>query len=149
MKAGAKMRNILFIFLSTILLFSCTNVNVPNNNSKVTLENTTWKLVDISGDKIPAKTPNSGRFGDFTLELGTDRLHGISGINTFNGSYTVTGNKIETKGIMSTLMAGPENLMKLEGRYIKALNSMKSYRITNNKLVITADTDTLNFEKVE
>ncbi len=52
MKAGAKMRNILFIFLSTILLFSCTNVNVPNNNSKVTLENTTWKLGSLSFTKL-------------------------------------------------------------------------------------------------
>ena len=38
--------------------------------------------------------------------------------------------------------------MKLEGRYLKALNDIKSYKIINNTLKIESDTDTLTFQKV-
>lgn len=144
------MKKLLFLFISTILLFSCSNVTATDNskNNLSAIENTSWRLIDISGEKIPPK-PENQRFGDFTLNIGTDLINGSSGINNFFGSYTVANGVITTKGIAGTLMAGPENLMKLESRYIQALNNIKSYKVTNNTLKIESDTDTLTFQKIK
>ena len=144
------MKKLLFLFISTILLFSCSNVTATDNskNNLSAIENTSWRLIDISGEKIPPK-PENQRFGDFTLNIGTDSINGSSGINNFFGSYTVANGVITTKGIAGTLMAGPENLMKLESRYIQALNNIKSYKVTNNTLKIESDTDTLTFQKIK
>ena len=142
------MKRLLFLFISTLLLFSCSNVSTTETKNNISsLENTSWRLTDISGDKIPPKSDNE-RFGDFTLNIGTDSISGSSGINSFFGSYTVNNGKITAKGIAGTLMAGPEELMKLEGRYLYVLNNIKSYKITNNTLKIESDTDTLTFQKV-
>ena len=143
------MKRLLFLFISVLLLFSCSSTTSTNNskNNTASLENTSWRLTDISGEKIPPKSDNQ-RFGDFTLNIGTDSINGSSGINSFFGSYTINNGKITTKGIAGTLMAGPDNLMKLEGRYLKALNNIKSYKIINNTLKIESDTDTLTFQKV-
>ena len=142
------MKRLLFLFISVLLLFSCSSTTSTNNskNNTASLENTSWRLTDISGEKIPPKSDNQ-RFGDFTLNIGTDSINGSSGINSFFGSYTINNGKITTKGIAGTLMAGPDNLMKLEGRYLKALNNIKSYKIINNTLKIESDTDTLTFQK--
>ena len=147
-KAGQQMKRLLFLFISVLLVFSCSSTSTTDNskNNISSLENTSWKLVDISGEKIPPK-PDNQRFGDFTLNIGTDSINGSSGINSFFGSYTVNNGKITTKGIAGTLMAGPEELMKLEGRYLHALNNIKSYKIINNTLKIESDTDTLTFQK--
>ena len=143
------MKRLLFLFISVLLLFSCSSIyNTGNSKNNVSsLENTSWKLTDISGEKIPTK-PDNVRFGNSTVNIGTDSINGSSGINSFFGSYTVNNGKITTKGIAGTLMAGPEELMKLEGRYLKALNDIKSYKIINNTLKIESDTDTLTFQKV-
>ena len=147
-KAGQKMKKLLFLFISVLLVFSCSSVSGTSTTKTnvPTLENTSWILTDISGEKIPPK-PDNQRFGEFTLNIGTDSLNGSSGINSFFGSYTLTNGKITTKGIAGTLMAGPENLMKLEGRYLQVLNNIKSYKIINNTLKIESDTDTLTFQK--
>ena len=141
------MKRLLFLFISVLLVFSCSSTANNSKNNISSLENTSWKLVDISGEKIPPK-PDNQRFGEFTLNIGADSINGSSGINSFFGSYTVNNGKITTKGIAGTLMAGPEELMKLEGRYLKALNDIKSYKIINNTLKIESDTDTLTFQKV-
>jgi heat shock protein HslJ len=144
------MKRLIFLCISLLLLFSCNSVSTAGNskNDASVLENTSWRLTDISGEKIPPK-PENERFGNFTLNIGTDSINGYSGINSFFGSYTVTNGVITTKGIAGTLMAGPENLMKLEGRYIKALNNIKSYKIINDTLKIESDTDTLTFQKIK
>lgn len=143
------MKKILFLFVSVFLVFSCSNIYTKNDSAnKTTLENTSWKLIKISEDKIPPKTDNE-RFGEFTLNFDTDNLYGNSGINTFGGGYTLENGVLAAKHIIGTLMAGPENLMKLENRYLKVLNNIKSYKINNNTLTIKSDTDTLTFQKVK
>ena len=72
-KAGQQMKRLLFLFISVLLVFSCSSTSTTDNskNNISSLENTSWKLVDISGEKIPPK-PDNQRFGDFTLNIGTD-----------------------------------------------------------------------------
>ena len=96
----------------------------------VSLDGTTWLLTDyISPDgqsyTVPAAvTPQ--------LAFAGGNLTGNAGCNTFNASYTVSGDTIEIGPIMSTKMACEEPMATVEAAYLAALDSV-------NKVAILAD----------
>jgi len=95
---------------------------------KVTsLENTAWQLTSLGDAQPLAEKP-------ITLEFGEkNRLSGSSGCNRYMGSFSTKGNEFSVKSPLgSTMMACPEDLMKQEQQFLKALSAGTSYRINAN-----------------
>ena len=55
-------------------------------------------------------------------------LTGNAGCNTFNSTYTITGDAIEIGPIMSTKMACEEPMSTVEGAYLAALDAVEQGR---------------------
>ena len=93
----------------------------------LSLDGTTWLLTDyISPDgqsyTVPAAvTPQ--------LSFAGGQLTGNAGCNTFNATYTVTGDAIEIGPIASTKMACAEPMATVEAAYLAALDSVNKVAI--------------------
>jgi heat shock protein HslJ len=108
-----------------------------------TLAGTHWKLVSF-GAAAPV-VPGSS----VTLDFGTDsQAGGTAGCNSYGGAYSVSGNSLSFKQLISTMMAcADNNLMQQEQRYLKGLNGANQYTLAGDGLTISdaAGTSTLNF----
>lgn len=78
-------------------------------------------------------------------ENGTD-FHGQA-VNNYFGSYQAKDGKIKFSLVGSTMMAAPEPMMEAETAYFQFLDKAESYRINDNKLMISTPEKTITFEK--
>jgi heat shock protein HslJ len=104
----------------------------------LSLDGTSWRLSDyVSPDgqvvTVPAAvTP--------LLAFEGGQLTGNAGCNTFNATYTVTGDTIEIGPIMSTKMACEEPMATVEAAYLAALEAVnKVGMLDNGKLQLWDD----------
>ncbi len=134
------------LFLA-ILLVACSGSANPNSHSsEAALADTTWKLFSIDKRK-PIEAPN-----EITLTFSEGQVHGNSGCNSFGGSYSVNGDKIQFSQLASTMMAcmQPEGIMEQEQVILQYLNQAKIYRIEDGRLVIeVSGQETLTYEPVK
>lgn len=126
------MKKIILLALLMIGLIGCTSLSTTNENI---LDGKEYVLINNQEDvKI-------------TIGFAEDNFFGFSGINNYFGRYEVSGNNIKFLTVGSTLMAGPENLSKLERIYIKKLENTKTYKIEKNNLIlITSDNESMKFK---
>jgi heat shock protein HslJ len=87
-----------------------------------------WLLVEIDGEKVDPEAPRQVDFEE-------GRVSGRVGVNRFTGPYTLGGETIEFGPAAVTRMAGPPELMKLEDRFLAALEGEHPVRI-ETRLVI-------------
>ena len=104
----------------------------------LSLDGTTWLLTDYISPEgqsytVPAAvTPQ--------LSFAGGQLSGNAGCNTFNASYTVTGDAIEVGPITSTKMACEEPMATVEAAYLAALDSVnKIAMLDDGKLQLWDD----------
>jgi len=62
------------------------------------------------------------------------QVSGNSGCNTYNGGYSVDGNKIAIGPLMSTRMACDEALMTQEAQFLAALDGAETWSVQGDKL---------------
>jgi len=85
----------------------------------------------------------------FTITFDENNLSGRAH-NNYNANYEIEGNNIKISPVATTLMAGPEELMKRENLYLKDLTGAKTISLDENKLTITTEEDKqLTFTEVE
>jgi heat shock protein HslJ len=100
------------------------------------LEGVRWVLRSYDSSGVTKQAP-AGVLIDALFEGG--KVGGFSGVNTFQGSYKLSGSSLSIGKLASTLMAGPQELMDAEQAYLAALQQTRSY---------TADTGSLTmFDK--
>ena len=117
------------------------DTNVPP--SIAALAGTDWLLKDVCGQPVPATSRAS-------LSIGKDgSLSGNAGVNRFNGRTRGRDGELQAGPFMSTKMAGPPELMTLEGRYLKALGAATAFAATGDTLRVTVkgEAQPLEFEK--
>lgn len=103
-----------------------TETNVPA--SVKALAWTEWTLKEIGGAPVPANSRAS-------LSIGADgTLSGNAGVNRFNGRARGTDDKFQAGPFMSTKMAGPPELMALEGQFLKALEATTRFVVEGDTL---------------
>jgi uncharacterized lipoprotein YbaY/heat shock protein HslJ len=90
----------------------------------------TWLAVGIGGVGV---APGSQPTVTFTPE---GRFQGTGGINRFNGSYRVEGDVIEFGPVMSTRMAGPNDVMRQENLFLAVLAGDRRYVLADGLLTI-------------
>ena len=110
------------------------------------LHNTDWRLINMAGKNMKLQMKNEEQI---TLSFTENEINGNAGINNYFGSYKISNENISIQGIGATEMAGPDNLMRIEGEYLALLENVKKIKLINQKtLVLTTDKGkTLTFEK--
>ena len=110
------------------------------------LHNTDWRLINMAGKNMKLQMKNEEQI---TLSFTENEINGNAGINNYFGTYKISSDNISIQGIGATEMAGPDNLMRIEGEYLALLENVKKIKLINQKtLVLTTDKGkTLTFEK--
>jgi heat shock protein HslJ len=127
---------------------SCSNVEIATNLDNGILGN--WVLKSkFLGDAIDTPCGYAVKNSkEITIEIKKEKnnsyaISGQSVVNTYFGSFRIesTDDKlgihfIKIGPISSTLMAGPEELMKCEMGYLDMLNSVKELKIEKDRLLL-------------
>lgn len=101
------------------------------------LEGTYWKLIDIGG--TPAVELDGFREAFLQFDAKRKFINGMGGVNGVGGEYEYTGQRsLRIKPGPSTMMAGPEPLMKQEMALRDALGQTDSFRVTGKMLELLA-----------
>ena len=92
------------------------------------LAGTSWEVIGYNNGKQAVTSVLAGT--TLTAEFGKDgNLSGNSGCNTYNGTYTVTGDQIKIGPLATTRMACPQEIMDQETQYLAALQTAATYRV--------------------
>ncbi len=76
---------------------------------------------------------------EITAVFGHDgRVSGSGGVNRYHGGYKVSGADLDIGPLATTLMAGPEDLMQQEMRYLQLLERATCWRIEGSRLTLLA-----------
>ena len=95
-----------------------------------------WNVTKIGGEAVECVAGKP--FLSFDAEQ--SRIHGNTGVNIINGSYSLDGKKVAFDGLTTTMMAGPEQDMQVERKYLSAINSAVSAKVAGkNKIVLLDD----------
>ena len=113
-----------------------------------------------SAEETPVQNPELLKGGEFVatqngvdiklnFDAETTRAYGKV-VNNYNGSYEAAGNKIKFGPMMSTMMYGPENAMKVESEYFKFMGTVETYELAGSTLKIKDnDGKEIVFKKLE
>ncbi len=116
------------------LLSGCGKAD--NSPNAPTMVEGSWKLVTLNGAAADATVPS-------TLTMNTGKANGNAGVNQFNGSYDAPSDGVLTFGALATtMMAGPDNAMKQEQAFLKALADTKKFTTQDGGLVLMDSSDT-------
>ncbi|HAS79958.1 MAG TPA: hypothetical protein DCR90_03510 [Fusobacteriaceae bacterium] len=138
------MKKLLLILAVSGFIISCSvsepvekkldliNIEVVQNR----LTKTNWKLskylLDGKLEKVSIDSKADLRFED-------EKIYGDGGVNRYFGSYRIDNNNISIEKIGTTLMMGPEDIMKQEHLFIKLLQEVRSYKIVGKELKLLDD----------
>lgn len=128
------MKKLLSLMLGTIFMAAAC--------SKTTPETFTGKEYKLTGTELGV---------EITLGFAADkpRYFGKSAVNRYFGNYTLDGGNLVFGPAGSTMMAGPKEMMEAEQKYLRALGTVKSYKLDGKKLTIeTTEGQTLVFDEI-
>lgn len=107
-----------------------------------------WSLVSIG---IPGSETPIVEGSSVTLEFNeNNQLGGTAGCNSYGAQYTLQGNSLTVKEVVSTLMACADDLvMQQETQFLTSLQSATSIAFSGDNLTIFYDNgqSQLNFAK--
>ena len=147
--------NIILLALTTLTLLGCqSSKNSTQSTDSVAEQHACipaafdstaiWTLTTLNGEPVPTDTP-------CTLSLNSEQgeIQGHCFINTFFGSFKATPcGKMRLDNMGMTMMAGPDDLMRLETAFLQALNSVNRYRVEEQTLMfLNGDTIILTFKQ--
>ena len=127
---------VLKLAIMLIVITMMASCAAPARNDEAFV-GTQWKLTSIGSSSVSSKRAP-------TIEFTVEGVRGSAGCNSFQGSYSTSGQSIEFSELTMTLMACPddEGVMDLEQRYFAALQQARSYEITSDQLSIATNEGT-------
>ena len=97
-----------------------------------------WTVNEVNGETLPALLEGQeAPFLSFDPEEG--RLHGNTGVNIINSTYSIDGNKLELGPAMSTMMAGPQEWMETEREILDALGTARTVKAASSGAIELRD----------
>lgn len=147
---------IMSILNSDDILFSISNntLTIKSINGTLTytknnpLLNTSWSLNGISGKNIENQHGNFTRNSP-TLEISNKLMFGFSGVNYYRAPYEISGDTISTSMMISTQMAPlSDELADIESSFLRILQSVQNYEISEDNLLLKAGDEFLSFSKI-
>ncbi len=112
---------IALLFAVTWLYGGC--MSPGSNQSLDRLIGIEWLALDIDGTPVKNKTESTINFEDAT------RVTGSGGCNRFFGAVKLSGETLLVEPLGTTRMACPDTIMNQEHRFLKALESVRRYRV--------------------
>ncbi len=91
------------------------------------------------------KMINAPENAEITIRFDNGQFSGLAAVNRYFGSYTDKDGKIKFSPAGSTMMAGPENLMKVEAQYLNNLEQIETYQLKGNDLILNGKGISLHF----
>lgn len=116
----------------TILMISAMALTACSR--KIDL-NGEWKITSVGTESI--QTGEAAPTLSFNTETG--RIHGYTGVNVVNGEYEYAGRKLTLSGLGVTMMAGPEEDMKLERSILDAFAKISSVKQSEERELLLLD----------
>jgi putative lipoprotein len=109
------------------------------------LLNTRWKILSLAGE--PITVADGEREPHVILRSADDRdsWSATVGCNQMSGALTLSGDRIEFKSGIATLMGCPPPLDELERRLVRSLTASTHWRIEGNRLELRDDAGTQTF----
>jgi heat shock protein HslJ len=109
-----------------LALAACTTTNTPN----VTLNDTSWLLVNLNSQSVLSDTP-------VTIDFENGTISGTDGCNRYTTTYTLNGGKLSVdKNMVGTMAACPEPIMQQASAYTTALTQAATYKIDGQQLTL-------------
>lgn len=93
-----------------------------------------WRLKELNGEPIKQRDGAGAEPPDLKFDLEKKTVSGSTGINRLAGGYKLDANKLKFGNLAMTKMAGPEELMKQETEFVNALESVDSWKRTDDRL---------------
>jgi heat shock protein HslJ len=103
----------------------------------VTLAYTEWALVELEGESV--EVPSDQIRPAIVLDLEESRVTGSGGVNRLTGPFALTGGKLRFGRLATTRMAGPEEAMRREERFLAALDRVTSYELDGRTLTLLTE----------
>lgn len=92
-----------------------------------------WVVESIDGQAVSGVEELP--FLEFNVEEG--RVHGNTGVNLINSTFVQDGKALKFGMGATTMMAGPEEAMKVEQSFLKAFESVVSGKTNDGKLELS------------
>jgi heat shock protein HslJ len=93
-----------------------------------------WRLIELNGKPIEQRDGAGAEPPELKFDAEKKTVSGSTGINRLAGGYKLDENKLKIGNLAMTKMAGPEELMKQETEFVKALESVDSWKRTGDRL---------------
>ena len=122
-----------FALLALLALPACATFSYQQD--EVLLENTTWRIVEVSGMGAATRSGDLDLRPHFVIESGDGEIHGAGGCNRFSGAYQATGTEISFGPFVTTrsICPNPER-QAIEDEILRVLGAATSYRIQGSTL---------------
>ena len=99
----------------------------------ISLGERTWTVVELEGEPVEGEgTP------ELVFDLEESRVAGSAGVNRLMGTFVLAEDELRFGPLATTLMAGPEDAMRRERRFLEALERVTSYRLEGRSLALLA-----------
>ncbi len=115
----------------TVFLLSCISLSAKTKKKIINLNGTSWELSQIIKRGKEQEFPQNA---NITINFADNKINGNSGVNSYFGGYKIKNNSILTANAATTLMAGPEELMKIEQRFLEILQNSPRITYSNTAL---------------
>lgn len=104
----------------TAILFIVMAVSAVSCGSKADI-NGEWKITSVGSEAVEAGEAAPS----LTFDIKTGRVNGYTGVNIVNGNFEQDGRRLQIGGLGVTMMAGPEEDMKLERAILDTFDTVR------------------------
>lgn len=109
---------------------SSMNLLLTRASAPATVIDKNWQLFELNGTRVVT----SGRAPSILLDKDGKTFFGFGGVNRFGGEYSYSAPAIQLDPGAMTLMAGPQDQMDLETRYLQALMTVNRAALMEGEL---------------
>jgi heat shock protein HslJ len=100
------------------------------DRSDIELDGTRWRATVVAGMPSEAHVQS-------TIEFDDGHVFGRGGVNTFRGGCELVGDQLTFGPLATTLMAGPEEAMDQEYRWLQSLGGPVTVAFDGGELTLT------------
>lgn len=97
-----------------------------------------WTVNEVNGETLPVLLEGQ-KVPFLSFDPAEGKLHGNTGVNIINSTYTIKGNKLELGPAMSTMMAGPQEWMEAESEILAALDNARTVKSVDETTIELCD----------
>lgn len=129
-----------FSLLIVVLALTLPNSGCAGAEGSPGVEKTIWILDSFADESVEVNS-----YGDVMphATLADGEVSGNLGVNSFSGTYELSGSDISFTQLTSTEKAGPSEAMEQESRFLAALDAATHVEVQDRGLLVADSTGTM------